>query len=150
MRTRILKALSDPNIAYILMMIGLAGLYFELIPSGRDSAGGHRQHRLILAFYSFQTLPVNIAGVLLILLALIFFIMEMKIASYGLLSVAGMISLLLGSVMLFDRAGGRIGISWTVMVPTISLVGGFFVVVAGLVFRSRTRRPMTGESGPDR
>ena len=147
MRTRILKALSDPNIAYILMMIGLAGLYFELSHPGVILPGVIGSIALILAFYSFQTLPVNIAGVLLILLALIFFIMEMKIASYGLLSVAGLISLLLGSLMLFDRTGGQIGISWTVMVPTISLVGGFFVVVAGLVFRSRTRRPMTGESG---
>ncbi|WP_372679673.1 nodulation protein NfeD [Desulfosarcina sp.] len=147
MRTRILKALSDPNIAYILMMIGLAGLYFELSHPGVILPGVIGSIALILAFYSFQTLPVNIAGVLLVLLALIFFIMEMKIASYGLLSVAGLISLLLGSLMLFDRTGGQIGISWTVIVPTISLVGGFFVVVAGLVFRSRTRRPMTGESG---
>ncbi|MEE4113410.1 MAG: nodulation protein NfeD [Desulfobacteraceae bacterium] len=147
LRTRILKALSDPNIAYILMMIGLAGLYFELSHPGVVLPGVIGSIALILAFYSFQTLPVNIAGVLLILLALIFFIMEMKIASYGLLSVAGIICLLLGSVMLFDRAGGQIGISWTVLVPTISLVGGFFVVIAGLVFRSRTRRPMTGESG---
>jgi membrane-bound serine protease (ClpP class) len=146
-RTRILKALSDPNIAYILMMIGLAGLYFELSHPGAVLPGVIGSIALILAFYSLQTLPVNIAGVLLILLALIFFILEMKIASYGLLSVAGIVSLLLGSMMLFDRSGGRIGISWTVMVPTISLVGGFFVVVAGLVFRSRTRRPMTGESG---
>ncbi len=147
LRTRILKALSDPNIAYILMMIGLAGLYFELSHPGVVLPGVIGSIALILAFYSLQTLPVNIAGVLLILLALIFFIMEMKIASYGLLSVAGIICLLLGSVMLFDRAGGQIGISWTVLVPTISLVGGFFVVIAGLVFRSRTRRPMTGESG---
>jgi membrane-bound serine protease (ClpP class) len=147
MRTRILKALSDPNIAYILMMIGLAGLYFELSHPGVILPGVIGSIALILAFYSFQTLPVKPAGVMLILLALIFFIMEMKIASYGLLSVAGIISLLLGSVMLFDRVDGRLGISWTVMVPTISLVGGFFVVVAGLVFRSRTRRPMTGESG---
>ena len=147
MRTRILKALSDPNIAYILMMIGLAGLYFELSHPGVVLPGVIGSIALILAFYSFQTLPVNIAGVLLILLALIFFIMEMKITSYGLLSVAGMISLLLGSLMLFDRVDGRFGISWTVMLPTLGLVGGFFVVVAGLVFRSRIRRPMTGESG---
>ena len=146
-RTRILKALSDPNIAYILMMIGLAGLYFELSHPGVILPGVIGSIALILAFYSFQTLPVKPAGVLLILLALIFFILEMKIASYGLLSVAGIICLLLGSVMLFDRMGGRIGVSWTVMLPTISLVGGFFVVVAGLVFRSRARRPMTGESG---
>ena len=147
MRTRILKAISDPNIAYILMMIGLAGLYFELSHPGVILPGVIGSIALVLAFYSLQTLPVNIAGVLLIVLALIFFILEMKIASFGLLSVAGIISLLLGSVMLFDRVDGQIGISWTVMVPTISLVGGFFAAVAGLVFRSRTRRPMTGESG---
>ncbi len=147
MRTRILKTLSDPNIAYILMMIGLAGLYFELSHPGVILPGVIGSIALILAFYSFQTLPVNTAGLLLIVLAIIFFILEMKIASFGLLSVAGIISLLLGSVMLFDRVDGRNGISWTVIVPTICLVGGFFAVVAGLVFRSRTRRPMTGGSG---
>ena len=147
MRTRILKALSDPNIAYILMMIGLAGLYFELSHPGVILPGVIGSIAIILAFYSFQTLPVNFAGVLLIVLAIIFFILEMKIASFGLLSVAGIISLLLGSVMLFDRTDGGIGISWTVIVPTICLAGGFFVAVAGLVFRSRIRRPMTGSSG---
>ena len=147
MRTRILKTLSNPNIAYILMMIGLAGLYFELSNPGVILPGVIGSIALIMAFYSFQTLPVKPAGILLIVLALIFFIMEMKIASYGLLSVAGIISLLLGSVMLFDRVDGRIGISWTVMAPTISLVGGFFALVAGLVYRSRSRRPMTGSSG---
>lgn len=148
LRTRVLKALSDPNIAYILMMIGLAGLYFELSHPGVVLPGVVGSIALILAFYSFQTLPVNIAGVLLIVLALIFFIMEMKIASYGLLSVAGIISLLLGSVMLFDRGvDGQAGISWRVLMPTLALVSGFFVFVAGLVFRSRRRRPMTGDSG---
>lgn len=147
MRTRILKTLSDPNIAYILMMIGLAGLYFELSHPGVILPGVLGSIALILAFYSFQTLPVNAAGILLIVLALIFFIMEMKIASYGLLSVAGVVSLLLGSVMLFDRVDGQTGISWTVLVPTLCLVGGFFAVVAGLVYRSRIRRPMTGDSG---
>jgi len=148
LRIRVLKALSDPNIAYILMMIGLAGLYFELSHPGVVLPGVVGSIALILAFYSFQTLPVNIAGVLLIVMALIFFIMEMKIASYGLLSVAGIISLLLGSVMLFDRGiDGQPGISWSVLMPTLVLVGGFFVGVAGLVFRSQRRRPMTGDSG---
>jgi membrane-bound serine protease (ClpP class) len=126
LRTRILKTLSDPNIAYILMMIGLAGLYFELSHPGVILPGVIGSIALILAFYSFQTLAVNAAGVLLIVMAIIFFILEMKIASFGLLSVAGIISLLLGSMMLFDRMDGRTGISWTVIIPTISLVGGFF------------------------
>jgi membrane-bound serine protease (ClpP class) len=148
LRTRILKTLSNPNIAYILMMIGLAGLYFELSHPGVILPGVIGSIALILAFYSFQTLPVNTAGVLLIVLALIFFIMEMNIASFGLLSVAGVISLMLGSMMLFDRGmDGELGLSWQVLVPTMVLVGGFFVAVAGLVYRSRMRRPMTGDSG---
>ena len=147
LRVKILKMLSDPNIAYILMMIGLAGLYFEFSHPGVVLPGVVGSIALVLAFYSFQTLPVNVAGILLIALALIFFILEMKIASYGMLSMAGLISLLLGSMMLFDRSGGRPGVSWQVILPTLGTVGGFFVVVAGLVFRSHTRRPMTGQSG---
>jgi membrane-bound serine protease (ClpP class) len=143
----VLKALSDPNIAYILMMIGLAGIYFELAHPGVILPGVIGSIALILAFYSFQTLPVNVAGVLLIVLALIFFILEMKIASYGLLSVAGIISLLLGSVMLVDRSSGLPGISWRVIMPTLAVVGGFCVGVAWLVFRAHFRRPMTGGSG---
>jgi membrane-bound serine protease (ClpP class) len=146
-RTRVLKALSDPNIAYILMMIGLAGLYFELAHPGVILPGVIGSIALILAFYSFQTLPVNMAGVLLIVLGLIFFILEMKITSYGLLSVAGIICLLLGSVMLVDRGSGLPGISWRVIMPTLGVVGGFFVGVAWLVFRAQFRRPMTGGAG---
>ncbi len=147
LRVKILKFLSDPNIAYILMMIGLAGLYFELSHPGVVLPGVIGSVALVLAFYSFHTLPVNAAGLLLIALALIFFILEMKIASYGLLSVAGLIALLIGSMMLFDRTGGRPGVSWQVILPTLGTVGGFFVLVAGLVFRSHARRPMTGPSG---
>ena len=147
LRTRVLKALSDPNIAYILMMIGLAGLYFELAHPGVILPGVIGSIALILAFYSFHTLPVNFAGILLIVLALIFFILEMKITSYGLLSLAGIICLFIGSVMLIDRNSGLPGISWRVIMPTLAMVGGFFVVVAGLVFRAQFRRPMTGQSG---
>ncbi len=147
LRTRILKVISDPNITYILMMIGLAGLYFELSHPGTILPGVVGSIALILAFYSFQTLPVNTAGLLLIVLSIIFFILEMKVASFGLLSLAGIASLFLGSLMLFDRTDGQMGVSWTVLIPTIVFVGGFFIVVAGLVFRSRSRRPMTGASG---
>ena len=147
LRTKVLKTISNPNIAYILMMIGLAGLYFELSHPGAIFPGVIGAISLILAFFAFQTLPVSAAGIMLIILSLVFFIMEMKIASYGLLSVAGVVSLLLGSVMLFDRVEGQVGISWTVLVPTMGLVGGFFVAVAALVYRSRVRRPMTGDSG---
>ncbi|MFO7599467.1 MAG: nodulation protein NfeD [Candidatus Desulfacyla sp.] len=142
-RDKVLKTISDPNIAYILMMIGLAGLYFELSHPGAIFPGVIGAISLILAFFSFQTLPVNYAGLLLILLAIILFIAEVKVASYGILSIGGLISLTLGSIMLFED----VGVSLRLMLPTILLIGGFFVVVAGLAFRAYHARPMGGAEG---
>jgi len=124
-RNKILKTISDPNIAYILLMIGLAGLYFELSHPG-------------------VVLPGVIGGIALILA---FFMMEMKISSYGLLSIAGIISLLLGSLMLFDRSNPEMQLSLGVLIPTIVLVSGFFVTVAALVFKSQLSKPLTGANG---
>jgi len=142
-RDKILKIISDPNIAYILMMIGLAGLYFELSHPGAIFPGVIGAISLILAFFSFQTLPVNYAGVVLILLAIIFFIAEVKVASYGILSIGGLISLTLGSLMLFEN----MRVSLKLMMPTIILVGGFFVIVAGVAFRALRTKPVSGVDG---
>ena len=142
-RDRVLKTISDPNIAYILMMIGLAGLYFELSHPGAIFPGVIGAISLIVAFYSFQTLPVNYAGLILIALAIIFFIAEVKITSYGILSIGGLISLTLGSIMLFED----VMVSLNLMAPTILLVGGFFVMVAALAFRAHRSRPKGGTDG---
>jgi len=142
-RDKVLKTISDPNIAYILMMIGLAGLYFELSHPGAIFPGVIGAISLILAFFSFQTLPVNYAGLLLIVLAIIFFIAEIKVASYGILSIGGLISMTIGSIMLFED----VGVSLKLMMPTIILVGGFFVVVAGLAFRAYRAKPKSGMDG---
>ena len=147
LRTKVLKIISDPNVAYILMMIGLAGLYFELSHPGAVLPGVVGGISIILAFFAFQTIPVNYAGFLLIILAIIFFIMEMKIASYGLLSIAGITSLLLGSLMLFENNGTDMRLSWQVLVPTLTVVSGFFVVISGLVFKSQLSKPKTGARG---
>ena len=147
LRTKILRTISNPNIAYILMMIGLAGLYFELSHPGAVFPGVIGGISLILAFFALQTLPVNYAGVLLIVLAIVFFIMEMKITSYGLLSVAGIVSLLLGSLMLFEGDTPGMKLSLQVLLPTIILISGFFVAVASLVFRAQTAKPTTGSGG---
>ncbi|MBW1743944.1 MAG: nodulation protein NfeD [Deltaproteobacteria bacterium] len=146
-RDKILKTLSDPNIAYLLMMIGMAGLYFELSHPGAIFPGVIGAISLILAFFAFQTLPVNYAGFLLIAIALILFILEMKVTSYGLLSLGGVISLFLGSLMLFDGTGPEKGLSLSVLIPTVIMVSGFFVAVAGLVFRSQISKPRTGDKG---
>ena len=142
-RDKILKTISDPNIAYILMMIGLAGLYFELSHPGAIFPGVIGGISLILAFYSFQTLPVNYAGLLLIVLAIIFFIAEIKVTSYGVLSLGGLVSLTLGSIMLFED----VMVSLRLIMPTILLMGGFFVVVSTLAFRAYRSKPKAGMDG---
>jgi membrane-bound serine protease (ClpP class) len=147
LRSKILRTISNPNIAYILMMVGLAGLYFELSHPGAIFPGVIGGIALILAFFAMQTLPVNYAGILLIVLAIIFFIMEMKITSYGLLSIAGIVSLLLGSMMLFEGDSPEMQLSLQVLLPTIILISGFFVGVASLVFRAQVSKPATGAGG---
>ncbi|MCK4727465.1 MAG: nodulation protein NfeD, partial [Desulfobacterales bacterium] len=147
LRDKILKTLSDPNIAYLLMMIGMAGIYFELSHPGAIFPGVIGAISLILAFFAFQTLPINYAGILLIAVALILFILEMKVASYGLLSLGGIISLFLGSLMLFEGGAPELSLSWRVLIPTVIMVSGFFVILAGLVFRSQISKPRTGDKG---
>jgi membrane-bound serine protease (ClpP class) len=148
LRFRILKYIADPNIAFILMMIGLAGLYFEIAHPGVVLPGVFGSICLLLAFFAFQTLPINYIGVLLILLAFVFFILEFKITSYGLLSVAGVVSLFLGGIMLFrEGEGGGVAISWSVLIPTVITISLFFILVAGIVFRSHLQRSMTGTAG---
>ncbi len=146
-RTKVLKTISNPNIAYILMMLGMAGIYFELSNPGAIFPGVIGAISIILAFFSFQTLPVNYAGILLIILAIIFFIMEMKIASYGMLSIAGTVSLILGSLMLFEGNSPELQVSLQVLITTVIIVSTFFVVVAGMVFKSQVSKSKTGTKG---
>lgn len=143
-RQRLLDALSNPNVAYLLMMIGLAGLYFELAHPGAIFPGVIGAISLILAFYALHTLPVNYAGIILILLGVIFFILELKVSSFGLLTVAGVISLVLGSIMLFSAPGAYQRLTWGVLIPTVVVVSGFFAVVAALAFRAYMRKPEVG------
>lgn len=128
-------------------MIGLAGLYFELSHPGAIFPGVIGGISIVLAFFAFQTLPVNYAGFLLIFLALVFFIMELKITSYGLLSVAGVVAFLLGSIMLFKGGDPDVKVSWRVILPTLTVVCAFFVGVAALVFKAQVSQPRTGADG---
>jgi len=147
LRTRILRAIGDPNIAYILLMIGLAGLYFELAHPGAIFPGVVGALCLVLSFFALQTLPVNYAGMLLIFLALIFFILELKVTSYGMLTVAGVVSMLLGSMMLFEGGTSGVALSLRVLLGTVGIVSAFFIVLAFLVVKAHTKRPQTGAEG---
>lgn len=143
-RFKVLSALSDPNIAYILMLLGIYGLIFELSNPGSILPGIVGGISLILAFYAFQTLPINYAGFLLILLAIILFIAEIKIPSYGLLTVGGVISMVLGSLMLITTDVPGLQISMYVILPTALLTAGFFVLVIGMAWRAHQKKPVTG------
>ncbi len=130
LREKILATLTDPNIAYILMMLGVAGLYFELAHPGSIFPGVIGAICLILAFYSFQVLSVNYAGILFIILAIVLFLAEIKVASYGLLSIGGTICLLLGSLMLFDSTSPYLRPSLAVLLATIAITATFFITIA--------------------
>ena len=147
LRDKVLKAISDPNIAFILFLLGAAGLYFELSNPGAILPGVIGGICLILAIFAFQMLPVNYVGILLIALAVVFFILEIKVTSYGMLSVAGVVSLFLGALMLYEGDDPSVRIAWSVLIPTVGFVSAFFVVVAGLAFRAQTATTLTGQRG---
>ncbi len=146
-RLRILDTISNPNVAYILMMIGLAGLYFELANPGAILPGVIGAISLILAFYAFQTLPVNYAGVLLIALSVILFMMEIYVTSYGLLTLGGIVSLALGSLMLFESPLPYLRVSLSVLLPTLIFISLFFVVAIWLAVKARLSKPISGMEG---
>jgi membrane-bound serine protease (ClpP class) len=146
-RLEMLKALSDPNIAYLLMTIGTIGLLAELYNPGAILPGIVGAISLILAFYSFQSLPVNYAGVLLILLGIVFFILEATVTSFGLLAIGGVISMILGSLMLVKAEAPFLQISWSVILPVVAMTAFFTLFLVGMGLRAMKSRPLTGREG---
>lgn len=147
LRHKILNLISDPNVAYILMMLGFYGLFFELTNPGAIFPGVIGGICLVLAFYSFQTLPVNYAGVLLIIIGLIMFILEVKVTSYGMLTVGGIISIILGSLMLFDSPLPFFKVSLSVIIPAAVVTALFFGLTFRLAYNAYKRKPVTGSEG---
>jgi membrane-bound serine protease (ClpP class) len=146
-RDRFLATLSNPNIAYILMMIGLVGLYFELSNPGAIFPGIIGGICLILSFFALRTLPVNYAGVLLIILGVFLFIAEIKVPSYGLLTTGGIISLALGSIMLFESPLPYLRASLVVILPTVAVTSAFFIFAVTMTVKAHLAKPATGKEG---
>jgi membrane-bound serine protease (ClpP class) len=144
---RVLNAISNPNVAYVLMMLGMMGLFFELSNPGVILPGVIGGISLILAFFAFQALPVNYAGVLLILLGVTLFIAEIKVVSHGMLTLGGVIAMVLGSLMLFESSEPYLQVSWSVILVTVLAVSGFFVVVVTKALAAHRRLPTTGREG---
>ena len=146
-RDRVLNIITDPNVAYVLMMLGMLGLFFELSNPGVILPGVVGGISLILAFFAFQSLPISYAGLLLILFGVVLLIAEVKITSHGVLAVGGVVAMLLGSLMLFDTSMAELRVSWWVILPTVGVTAAVFVVALAAGLRALARRPITGAAG---
>ncbi len=146
-RDRVLNVITDPNVAYILMMLGMLGLFFELSNPGVILPGVIGGISLILAFFAFQSLPVSYAGLLLILFAIVLFIAEVKVTSHGILAIGGIIAMVLGSLMLYETPSVAIRVSVWVILPTVGVTAGLFIVALTAGVRALRGRPLTGAAG---
>jgi len=146
-RLELLKALSDPNIAYLFMTIGTIGIMAELYSPGAILPGIVGAISLILAFYSLQSLPVNYAGALLVVLGIVFFILEATVTSYGLLAIGGVTSMVLGSLMLIKTDAEFLQLSWSMVVPVIAFAAFGTMFIAGMALQALHRKPKTGSEG---
>ncbi len=147
LREKILKIITDPTIAYLLLILGLAGLYFEFSTPGAILPGVLGGISLILALYAFQQLPINYAGVLLILLAIVMFVAEIKIVSHGVLTAGGIAAMILGSMMLINTPAPYMRISLTAIIGTAAATAAFFLFVVGAGVRALRSRTTTGMEG---
>jgi len=146
-RDRLLDIISNPTIAYILLMLGIYGIFFELSSPGAILPGVVGGIFLILAFYALQMLPVNYAGLALIFFAIILFIAEIKVVSHGLLAVGGVISLFLGSMMLFQSPVEYMRVSLSVIIPAVLVSAAFFIFAVTKAINARLKKPTTGMEG---
>jgi membrane-bound serine protease (ClpP class) len=145
--TRILHAIADPTIAYLLLILGFWAVVFEISQPGIGLAGVAGAIGLIMAFYSLAVLPVNVAGLLLILLGLVFFVVDVFTAGLGVWTLGGTLGLLTGSILLFGGVAPAIAVSgWVIGLVVVGsvLFFGFAMTVA---LRSRKRASVTGSEG---
>ena len=143
-RDRFLALITDPNVAYILMMVGMLGIFFELSNPGVILPGIIGGISLILAFFAFQSLPLNWAGLLLLLFGLVLLIAEIKVVSHGILTIGGVVAMILGSLMLYDEPGAGLRISWYVIIPAVGGTAGLVVFALSFGVRALYDRPTTG------
>jgi membrane-bound serine protease (ClpP class) len=146
-RQRLLSALAHPNIAYLLLSLGMLGLTIELWNPGAVLPGVAGGLCLLLAFFTFQVLPVNYAGILLILFGVGLLILEVKVISHGVLSVGGIISLLFGSMMLMDTTAPELQVSLSVILPVVAGLSAILILLVRLGLAAQRRRPTTGSAG---
>ncbi|HEY3152471.1 MAG TPA: nodulation protein NfeD [Candidatus Binatia bacterium] len=147
LKQKVLNTIADPNIAYLLMMAGILGLYMEFSHPGVIFPGVAGAICLLLAFASLQLLPINYAGLGLIILGIGLLIGEAFAPSFGVLGVGGIISLALGSFFLFDTEGSDLIVDRSIILTAVATLGTFVLAVSYLVFRSQKSKPALGMDG---
>ncbi|MDZ4806281.1 MAG: nodulation protein NfeD [Candidatus Eisenbacteria bacterium] len=145
-RTSALALLNDPNVAYILLLLGVYGLFFELANPGSLFPGIFGVTSLILGLYALSNLPVNSAGLLLLVAGLAMLLLEIKVVSHGLLSLGGVAALVAGSLFLFESPSPVFRVSLTVIIPAVFLTAAFFLFLVGKGLAAQRRPPATGSS----
>jgi Membrane-bound serine protease (ClpP class) len=144
---RLLSVLANPNVAYLLMALGTLGIYLELTHPGAVAPGVVGVIAMLMALYSLSVLPFNLAGIALIVVGLGLFVLEVKVPSYGLLTVGGLVSFILGSLMLFDSPVPAMRVSLGVILPTAFLMAFVMIFLLSRVLKLHRRRPLTGAEG---
>ena len=143
-RNELLAIITNPNIAYILMLLGIYGLFFELANPGYVLPGVIGGVSLLLALYALQVLPVNYAGLGLMLLGVTLIVGELFVPSFGILGIGGIISFTLGSILLFDRDSGNLAVSMPLIIAVSILSAGFFLIVVRSLYAARRRPVVSG------
>jgi membrane-bound serine protease (ClpP class) len=143
-RNRLLAVITDPNVAYILMLIGIYGLFFEFANPGYVLPGVAGAIALVLALYAFQVLPVNYAGLALVGLGIIFMLAEAFVPSFGALGIGGVIAFVIGSIILFDTEGSGYAVSLPLIFSLALISAGFFLFIVGAAIKSRQRPVVSG------
>lgn len=146
---KLLTIISEPNLMYVLLLLGIFGVLFEFFNPGAILPGVIGGISLILAFYSMSALPINYAGLALILFAIVLFVLEIKIVSHGILAIGGVVALLLGSLMLIRTGPGieYARISLSVIIFSVIITTAFFLFVVGLGLKAQKSRVLTGTEG---
>ena len=143
-RNELLSVITNPNIAYILMLLGVYGLFFEMANPGYVLPGVIGGISMLLALYALQVLPVNYAGLALMILGVIFMVAELFAPSFGALGIGGIIAFVVGSIILFDTEGSELQVAIPIIVAVSTVTSIFFLIVLRMVFAAHRKPVVSG------
>lgn len=143
-RSKLLAVITDPNVAYVLMLLGIYGLFFELANPGFVLPGVIGGICLLLALFAFQVLPINFAGLGLMLLGIVFMVAEAFAPSFGALGLGGVIAFVAGSIMLMDTGIPGYGLSLSLILGVALTSALFFIFIVGMALKARRRPVVSG------